>query len=119
MSYAVEWECTCSCGCRHRYDTSSDVPDKICAWCEDGHNDRCDICGAELRIGEWPFCPHGDARYFGEEPLEPYIDHNLGPEPVEIRTRGERRAIMSRNHLEYNDVSKKLRGRLYVDLHRR
>ena len=78
----------------------------------------CDKCGAELRIGEWPWCPHGDARYFGEEPLEPYIDHNLGPEPIEIRTRGERRAIMSRNHLDYHDVSKKLRGRLYVDLHR-
>ena len=31
----------------------------------------CDKCGAELRIGEWPWCPHGDARYFGEEPLEP------------------------------------------------
>jgi hypothetical protein len=21
--------------------------------------DHCEICGAQLQIGEWPFCPHG------------------------------------------------------------
>lgn len=78
----------------------------------------CDRCGVELQVGQWPWCPHEDARNFGEAPLEPYVDHNLGPEPVEIRTRGERRAIMSKAHLDYHDVSKKLRGRVYVDLHR-
>lgn len=83
----------------------------------------CDKCGAELQIGEWPFCKgdpsaHAPMTHFGDEPLTPYIDHNLGPEPIEIRTRGERRAIMSRNHLDYHDVSRKKRGQLYVDLHR-
>ena len=83
----------------------------------------CDKCGAELKVGEWPFC-NGDpaahilATNFGEQPLEPYIDHNLGPEPVEITTRSQRRAIMARQHFEYHDVSRKKRGRIYVDLHR-
>ena len=80
---------------------------------------NCDKCGAEISIGEWPFCPHGMMTHFGDEPLTPYIDHNLGPEPIEIRTRGERRAIMARNHLEYSDVSSKKRGQIYVDLHGR
>jgi hypothetical protein len=79
---------------------------------------RCDKCGAEIQIGEWPFCPHGQMTHFGDEPLTPYVDHNLGPEPIEIRTRGERRRIMAKAHLDYADVSHKKRGQLYVDLHR-
>ena len=78
----------------------------------------CDACGNPISIGDWPYCPHGSARHFGEAPLEPYVDHNLGPEPVEITSRGQRRQIMSRAHLEYHDVSKKLRGRVYVDVRR-
>jgi hypothetical protein len=54
--------------------------------------------------------------HFGDEPLTPYIDENLCSEPVEIRTRGERRRLMSKNHLDYADVSHKKRGRIYVTL---
>ena len=83
----------------------------------------CDKCGAELQVGQWPFCggdpaKHEDARGFGEAPLEPYMDEHLGPEPVEITTRAQRRRIMSQAHLDYLDVSGKKRGKVYVDLHR-
>jgi len=67
----------------------------------------------------WDCDPCRSTASFGDQPLEPYIDHNLGPEPVEITSRAQRRAIMSKAHLDYHDVSKKVRGRLYVDLHRR
>jgi hypothetical protein len=77
---------------------------------------KCDSCGAELQIGEWPWCPHGDARGFGDKPIEPYMDEMLGPEPVEITSRGQRRAIMSKAHLDYHDVSRSKRGRIYVDM---
>ena len=76
---------------------------------------KCDSCGAELKIGEWPWCPHGDARHFGEDPIEPYIDENLGHEPVEITSRAQRRKIMYERNLEYVTL-KKTRGNLYVDL---
>ena len=82
----------------------------------------CDECGGAINVGDWPYCggdpkAHVPATHFGEEPLTPYMDEMLGPEPIEIRTRGERRRIMSQNHLEYLDVSSKKRGsRIYVDL---
>ena len=76
---------------------------------------KCDKCGAGLKVGDWPWCPHGPAGRFGEDPLSPYWDDELG---AEITTRAGRRAIMAEKHLEYHDVSKKLRGKLYVDLHR-
>ena len=41
------------------------------------------------------------------------FDEHLGPEPIHITTRSERRQIMARNNLEYHDVSKKKRGRIY------
>lgn len=76
----------------------------------------CDKCGVELQVGQWPFCKgnpaeHVNAVGFGERPLEPYWDDELG---AEITTRAGRRAIMAEKHLEYHDVSKKLRGKVYV-----
>ena len=79
---------------------------------------NCERCGAELQVGQWPWCPHGDAHNFGEAPLEPYMDENLGPDPVRITTRAERRRIMAQGNLEYKDLSRKRRGRIYVDLGR-
>lgn len=39
---------------------------------------RCDECGDEIHIGDWPFCggdpaKHVPAPNFGEEPLEQYL----------------------------------------------
>ena len=84
----------------------------------------CEVCGGTIRVGDWPFCGgnpalHVPAEHFGEEPLAPYWDEHISPEGAEIRTRGERRRIMARNGLDYQDVSKKKRGaRVYVDLGR-
>ena len=61
----------------------------------------------------WDCDPCRNSASFGEEPISPYWDENLGPEPIHITTRSERRQIMSRNNLEYHDVSKKRRGRIY------
>jgi len=74
----------------------------------------CEKCGADLHVGEWPWCPHEQAPHFGEEPMESYVDENIAPDPVEITTRGQRRAIMRESNLEYKDVSSKKRGRVYV-----
>jgi hypothetical protein len=81
-------------------------------------SDRCERCGAEILIGMFPFC-RGNASdhgkwYGAEEPLSPYWDEHISPEGAEIRTRGERRRLMDRNGLDYHDVSKKKRGRVYV-----
>jgi hypothetical protein len=84
---------------------------------------KCDECGHEIAIGEFPFCrgsvsDHGP--WLGaDEPIEGYLDTNLGPQDIEITTRGQRRAIMAKNGLEYKDVTKKTRGkRLYFDMGR-
>jgi hypothetical protein len=77
----------------------------------------CQDCGKTRYCGDWPQCPHIPGN-FGEEPLEPYIDHNLCTEPVEITTRGERRAIMARQGMDYRPKRFDLvSGRkTYVDL---
>jgi hypothetical protein len=75
----------------------------------------CDKCGKALEVGCWPWCPHESAQHFGEDPMRPYYDAELD---AHITTRSERRSIMRAKGLEYKDVSKKLRGKLYVDLHR-
>lgn len=37
---------------------------------------KCDQCGAELQVGDFPFCPHGrPARSKG---FEAFYDHGLG-----------------------------------------
>jgi hypothetical protein len=70
----------------------------------------------ELTVGAWPWCPHGDARNFGEDPMEPYHDENASQGGEYFTTRAERRSFMAKNNLEYKDVSKKRRGRVYVVL---
>lgn len=79
---------------------------------------NCERCGAPLKVGDWPFCngdptQHVSGVTFGEEPLTPYFDHELG---AEVRTRGERRALMRDKGLDYVDLSSKRRGKIYVTL---
>lgn len=66
----------------------------------------------------WDCDPCRGSATFGDDPIQPYFDENICKGGAMITTRGERRAIMAREHLDYHDVSKKKRGRLYVDLHR-
>ena len=45
--------------------------------------------------------------------LSRIFDEHISPEGAYITTRGERRRLMSKGNLDYLDVSKKKRGRLY------
>lgn len=84
--------------------------------------DKCDKCGHELKIGEWPYCPHGRGGMALEDPLEPYNDWQLDPyshEGPEITTRAQRRKIMAQHNLEYVEPSKLKQPagkRLYFDM---
>lgn len=66
----------------------------------------------------WDCEPCRGSATFGDDPIAPYVDENIGPDPVEITTRGQRRAIMRAGNLEYKDLSSKRRGKVYVDLGR-
>ena len=60
----------------------------------------CEQCGRDVQIGMWPFCPHphGTGVVHGDE--IDYIDHNLGQEPVRIRSKAERKRLMAERGLE-------------------
>ncbi len=84
--------------------------------------ETCDRCGAELKVGAWPFC-HGDpkehepAKRFNFDPLEPYVDEHLTTDPngVEITTRGQRLKLMDQNALVYHKNRFDTNGRVYFD----
>lgn len=59
----------------------------------------CPRCHARIEIGQWPFCPHGGgaAAVHGDE--IDYVDHNLGREPIRIRSKAERRRLMKERGL--------------------
>lgn len=61
----------------------------------------CLDCGRPRRTGDWPMCPHSSDVTFGEDPIEPYIDEHIDENPVLITSRGQRRALMEKNHLVY------------------
>ena len=85
-----------------------------------GESMKCDDCGEELLIGDWPWCPHGNVRHFGEDPMEPYSDWQLDAfgDGIEITTRAQRRKVMAEHALEYVEPSKMKQPvgkRLYFD----
>lgn len=47
--------------------------------------EHCENCGAAFTVGEWPFCPHGEA--YKTKGFEPYFDVALG---VQVNTPGDR-----------------------------
>lgn len=51
----------------------------------------CDKCGAELRVGDWPFCPHGTPSAGMQSGFGAYFDYGLG---CEITSAGQRRQLM-------------------------
>lgn len=90
---------------------------------------RCDECGDEIHVGDWPICKGEKGRHvavgrldMGEEPMEPYIDHNLTSDPngVLVTTRGERRKLMAKGNLEYRPKRTDLvtGRRLFFDMKR-
>ena len=63
---------------------------------------KCDSCGNELKVGDWPYCPHGTSRY-RVDAFDPYFDHDLTPDGVWISSTAQRRKIMDANGLEYKE----------------
>lgn len=80
---------------------------------------KCDVCGGERRVGDWPFCK-GDPKdhvpgKYGFDPFQGYVDEhileggrdigpNLAGEIVQgtrIDSRSERKAIMKREGIEF------------------
>lgn len=61
----------------------------------------CDRCGAELVIGDFPFCPHGrgTAAPFRDDIPGGLVVENYGPHPITFYSHTERRAYMKANGL--------------------
>ena len=53
----------------------------------------CSECGAEYRIGDWPYCnhgrPHGNLHDF-----KAYVDFNIADEPVEITSLAQKKRLL-------------------------
>ncbi len=62
---------------------------------------RCDECGHEMNFGEWPFCPHDKAEF--RPPFVPWIDENIAPHPVEIRSLAQWNRLMKENKCVLKD----------------
>lgn len=62
----------------------------------------CEKCGAELHIGDHPFCPHGRSRGAIQRDEIPggLVVQNYGPEPIRFDSHSERRAYMKANGLQ-------------------
>lgn len=50
---------------------------------------KCDTCNKKLRVGEWPWCPHGKPT--PSKGFEPYFDIGLG---AQINTPGDRNKLL-------------------------
>ncbi len=62
----------------------------------------CDRCGAELRIGDYPFCPHGHGSNGIEDVTWPggITFENLGHTPITLYSPAELRAEMDARGLQ-------------------
>ena len=56
----------------------------------------CEICQAEIDVGDWPYCPHGSPSFKVIPDTIPgglWLE-NLGPTPVRVHSHSERRDLM-------------------------
>jgi len=82
---------------------------------------KCDSCGNELHIGDWPYCPHGSSR-FHVDAFEGYFDEMIDSDPVWITSAHQRRKIMDEKGLEYKEKFRNDRAGalpLFFDMGRR
>ena len=54
---------------------------------------RCDECGKELEIGDFPFCPHGRP-FYEHHPFIGFWDNNIAEQPVYIESDRQREKLM-------------------------
>lgn len=67
---------------------------------------KCEKCGHEMQIGDYPFCPH-ERGIGGYDPFTPVVDEMIADEPMTFTNRGERSRYMDRNAIVPKDVSHK------------
>lgn len=67
----------------------------------------CERCGEEIRLGSWPFCPHGAVTSAAviDDQLEggPRFFEHLGHEPVWIETKSQLKAELDKRNLRLMD----------------
>ena len=64
----------------------------------------CDKCGATLRVGSWPFCPH-EAREVGflASKIYPFTTTNFTGKPIEVRDASHERQLMAEHGVVKRD----------------
>lgn len=66
---------------------------------------RCDECGAPLKIGDFPWCPHG--KYTGGAIQDTLADgggqwiENLGPQPVWVESKSQLKREAAKRGLKW------------------
>ena len=79
---------------------------------------HCDKCGAEIRVGEWPWCPHG-APTFIDDSLD-YVDEMIADEPIHFTSRLQRRRFMDKQGIDFRSKLERPIGAVqYCDLGKR
>lgn len=66
----------------------------------------CTYCGKELRVGDFPYCPHGTASPHINGDECDYWDDNLGPEPIHITSWSQRAQLMKERGLIARDENR-------------
>jgi len=56
------------------------------------NSDKCEACGKAVAIGEWPYCPHGQA--MPSKGFEPFWDEHVADTPVLITNPGDYRKYL-------------------------
>ena len=64
----------------------------------------CERCSHEIRVGDWPYCPHGTPGGNAIETNESFIGgvtiENMGHDPVTVYSREEYKAEMLKHGVE-------------------
>jgi hypothetical protein len=59
---------------------------------------KCELCGEEIKIGSWPYCPHQSVNEY--HPFKGWFDEHLG---CEITSLSQWNREMKVNNLEIRD----------------
>lgn len=64
---------------------------------------KCDLCGKELKVGDWPFCPHpSTAEGMGMlGKFSPYFDEHVSHSGAWVTSLAQRKRLMKENALDY------------------
>jgi len=66
-------------------------------------SEKCGTCGKEIRIGDWPFCPHEPAHEY--HPFVPWMDYHIqeSGQPVLVESLAQWNRLMRENNCEVRD----------------